>query len=84
MRRVMKPSGRLVFVEHGLAPDKGVRWWQDRLTPGWRCISGGCHLDRPIQNLIEGGRFRIDRLETGYMPGPKPLTFMYEGSALAK
>ena len=81
MRRVLRPSGRLLFVEHGLAPDKGVRWWQDRLTPAWRCVSGGCHLNRPIARMIEEGGFTVDRLETGYMPGPKPLAFRYEGSA---
>ena len=81
MRRVLRPGGKLLFVEHGLAPDEGVRWWQDRLTPAWRRISGGCHLNRPIRSMIEAARFRIDRIETGYMPGPKPMTFMYEGSA---
>ncbi len=81
MRRVLRPSGRLLFVEHGLAPDQGVRRWQDRLTPVWSCISGGCHLNRPIKMLIERAGFRFDRLETGYMPGPKPMAFMYEGSA---
>jgi len=81
MRRVLKENGRLLFVEHGLAPDRSVRWWQDRLTPAWQCISGGCHLNRPIRNMIEGAGFRLDRIETGYMPGPKPMTFMYEGSA---
>jgi hypothetical protein len=81
MRRVLRPSGRLVFVEHGLAPDNGVRWWQDRLTPAWRCVSGGCHLNRPIKDMIEAGGFSVDRLEMGYMPGPKPLALIYEGSA---
>ena len=81
MRRVLRPGGRLLFVEHGLAPDEGVRWWQDRLTPVWRSISGGCHLNRPIQAMIEAAGFRVDRIETGYMPGLKPMTFMYEGSA---
>lgn len=81
MRRVLKPGGRLLFVEHGLAPDERVRRWQDRLTPAWTCISGGCHLNRPIRTLIESAGFRCDRLETGYMPGPKPMAFIYEGSA---
>ena len=81
MRRVLRPGGKLLFAEHGLAPDAGVRWWQDRLTPVWRRIGGGCHLNRPIRSMIEGAGFRIDRIETGYIPGPKPMTFMYEGSA---
>jgi ubiquinone/menaquinone biosynthesis C-methylase UbiE len=81
MRRVLRPGGKLLFAEHGLAPDEGVRRWQDRLTPAWRCISGGCHLNRPIRAMIEGAGFRIDRIETGYIPGLKPMAFMYEGSA---
>jgi ubiquinone/menaquinone biosynthesis C-methylase UbiE len=81
MRRVLRPGGRLMFVEHGQAPDARVRWWQDRLTPVWRRIGGGCHLNRPIRGMIESAGFRIDRIETGYIPGPKPMTFMYEGSA---
>jgi ubiquinone/menaquinone biosynthesis C-methylase UbiE len=81
MRRVLKPSGCLLFVEHGLAPDTGVRKWQDFLTPAWKRLSGGCHLNRPIAKLIEGAGFRLDRLETGYAPGPRPMTFMYEGNA---
>jgi ubiquinone/menaquinone biosynthesis C-methylase UbiE len=81
MRRVLKPGGRLLFVEHGRAPDPKVVWWQDRLTPIWKRIGGGCHLNRPISSLIEGAGFRLERLKTSYMPGPKPMTFMYEGSA---
>jgi ubiquinone/menaquinone biosynthesis C-methylase UbiE len=81
MRRVLKPEGRLLFVEHGRSPDPGVRRWQDRLTPVWRRVGGGCHLNRPIGELIEAAGFRIERIETGYMRGPKPMTFMYEGSA---
>ncbi|MEY9999063.1 class I SAM-dependent methyltransferase [Sinorhizobium fredii] len=84
MRRVLRPEGKLLFVEHGLSPDRGVRWWQDNLTPIWRRIGGGCHLNRPIRLMIEGAGFRIDRIETGYMRGPKPMTFMYEGSARPK
>jgi ubiquinone/menaquinone biosynthesis C-methylase UbiE len=81
MRRVLRTGGQLLFVEHGLAPDEGVRRWQDWLTPAWQRIGGGCHLNRPISTMIEEGGFRFDRLETGYMPGPKSMTFMYEGSA---
>jgi len=81
MRRVLKPNGRLLFVEHGLAPDDGVRRWQDWLTPAFKRISGGCHLNRPIQTMIESAGFRFDRLQTAYMPGPKPMSFIYEGSA---
>lgn len=81
MRRVLRPGGRLLFAEHGLAPSASVCWWQDRLTPPWRRISGGCHLNRPIRSMIEDAGFRIDRIETGYIPGPKPMTFMYEGGA---
>jgi ubiquinone/menaquinone biosynthesis C-methylase UbiE len=81
MRRVLRPGGKLLFAEHGQAPDAGVRRWQDRLTPVWRRIGGGCHLNRPIRSMIEGAGFRIDRIETGYIPGPKPMSFMYEGSA---
>lgn len=81
MRRVLQPSGRLLFVEHGLAPEAKVRRWQDRLTPVWKRIGGGCHLNRPIRELIAGAGFRIEQIETGYMQGPKPMTFMYEGTA---
>jgi len=81
MHRVLRPTGRLLFVEHGRAPEPNVRWWQDHLTPAWKRIGGGCHLNRAIQSLIEDGGFQFDRFETGYMRGPKPLAFMYEGVA---
>jgi ubiquinone/menaquinone biosynthesis C-methylase UbiE len=81
MRRVLKPGGQLLFVEHGLSPDEGVQKWQNRLTPLWRRIAGGCHLNRPMRKLIEDAGFRISRLDTAYMPGPKLMTYMYEGAA---
>jgi ubiquinone/menaquinone biosynthesis C-methylase UbiE len=81
IHRVLKPAGRLLFVEHGRAPDPNVRWWQDHLTPAWKRLGGGCHLNRAIGTLIEGAGFQFEQFETGYMPGPKPMTFMYEGSA---
>jgi hypothetical protein len=68
-------------VEHGRAPDRGVIRWQDRLTPLWKRIGGGCHLNRPIEKLVETSGFRIEQIDTGYMKGPKSMTFMYEGQA---
>jgi ubiquinone/menaquinone biosynthesis C-methylase UbiE len=81
MRRVLKPSGQLLFVEHGRSPDRTVSGWQDRVTPLWKRVAGGCHLNRPIAQLIESSGFRIEYLDSGYMKGPKLMTFMYEGRA---
>lgn len=81
MRRVLAPGGRLLFAEHGRSPERRVVRWQDRLTPVWKRIGGGCHLNRPIEQLIRDAGFRVERLETGYMKGPKPMAFMYEGVA---
>jgi ubiquinone/menaquinone biosynthesis C-methylase UbiE len=81
IRRVLKHDGQLLFVEHGLAPEKSVQRWQDRLTPLWKRLAGGCHLNRPVPSLIEDAGFQLARVQTGYMAGPKPMTFMYEGSA---
>jgi ubiquinone/menaquinone biosynthesis C-methylase UbiE len=81
MRRVLKVGGRLLFVEHGRAPEPGVARWQDRIDPFWRRFSGGCHLNRKIDDLLSHAGFRVDRLETGYIPGPRIMTFLYEGAA---
>jgi len=81
MKRVLRPDGQLLFVEHGLAPDQAVRNWQNRLNPVWKKIAGGCHLNRPIADLLKAADFRVSRLDTSYMRGPKPMTFMYEGVA---
>ena len=81
MRRVLKPGGQLLFVEHGSAPEENVRRWQNRLTPVWKRIGGGCHLNRPIRTFIEDAGFRILRLNTGYAKGPRPMTYFYEGCA---
>ena len=80
-RRVLKADGSLIFVEHGLSPDAGVKKWQNRLTPLWRHVAGGCHLNRDIKRLIADAGFRLASLRTGYVPGPKPFTFIYEGRA---
>ena len=80
-RRVLRRSGSLRFVEHGRSPDTSVAWWQDRLTPVWRRCSGGCHLNRKTDDLLRSAGFRLAHLATGYAPGPRPMTFMYEGQA---
>ncbi len=82
VRRVLKATGQLLFVEHGMAPEDSVRKWQNWLDPAWTRIAGGCHLNRPIRDLIVRAGFSLSTLETGYMKGPKPMTFLYEGRAL--
>jgi ubiquinone/menaquinone biosynthesis C-methylase UbiE len=81
MKRVLKPSGRLIFLEHGRAPDRGVVAWQDRLTPCWMRIAGGCHLNRKIDEMITEAGFQITELRTFYLPGPRPMTYTYQGLA---
>ncbi|HBZ94048.1 MAG TPA: SAM-dependent methyltransferase [Pseudomonas sp.] len=81
MRRVLKPGGRLLYCEHGLAPDLPVVRWQKRLTPLWKPLAGGCHLDRDIPALINAGGFHIRELSTCYLKGPRPMTHVYRGWA---
>jgi ubiquinone/menaquinone biosynthesis C-methylase UbiE len=81
MRRVLRPGGDLLFAEHGRAPDRWVARWQDWLTPVWKPLAGGCHLNRPIADRIRAAGFNLVDLRTGYMRGPRPFTFMYEGLA---
>ena len=71
----------MLFVEHGRSPDPSVTRWQDRLTPTWKRLAGGCHLNRPVKALLEQSGFRVGQLATGYAQGPRPMTFMYEGIA---
>ena len=82
MRRVLEPGGSMLFVEHGLSPEPGVARWQHRLTPLWRRLAGGCHLDRNIDDLVRTAGFDLAQLQTGYSQGPRPMTYMYEGRAL--
>ena len=84
IKRVLKPDGQLIFLEHGRAPDPGVVAWQDRLTPIWKRIAGGCHLNRKIDDLVEGAGFEISELRTCYLPGPRPMTYTYQGFARVK
>ncbi len=82
MRRVLKPGGKLLFSEHGAAPDASVRRWQDRVTPYWKKISGGCHLNREIPRLLAEGGFNVTHLETMYVPRtPRIAGFTYWGYA---
>jgi ubiquinone/menaquinone biosynthesis C-methylase UbiE len=81
MRRALKPSGQLLFVEHGLSPEPGVERWQNRLTPIWRRVAGGCHLNRKMDDLIRSAGFGLTGLRSEYAEGPRPMTYMYEGSA---
>lgn len=81
MKRVLKADGRLLFVEHGRSPDAGVVAWQDRLTPVWKKIGGGCHLNRKIDELLTTAGFVIAELKTSYLPGPRPTTYTYQGFA---
>jgi ubiquinone/menaquinone biosynthesis C-methylase UbiE len=82
IRRVLKPEGQLLFAEHGRAPDSDVMRWQDRLTPIWKRIGGGCHLNRKVDDLIQTAGFRLERLSAGYQKfAPRPFSFFYEGIA---
>lgn len=81
-RRVLKPGGRVLFIEHGQAPDDNVRKWQDRLDPVWSVVAGGCHLNRNIPEILKDSGFRIDSLETMYLPKtPRFGGFNYWGAA---
>jgi len=81
MRRVLRPNGTLLFAEHGLAPDAGVRAWQERLNPLWGKVTGGCNLNRKMDELIRASGFRIVELDTGYAKGLRPMSYMYSGRA---
>jgi len=84
MKRVLKAGGRLIFIEHGRAPDPGVARWQDRLTPLWKPIGGGCHLNRRIDQCLAESEFQIGELRTCYLPGPRAMTYTYQGVAYGK
>lgn len=81
IHRVLKPEGVLHFLEHGRAPTESVRRWQRRVHPIHSRIAGGCHLDRPIDDLISNAGLVIGGLETGYGDGPKPFSYLYLGQA---
>jgi len=81
IHRVLRPEGKLVFCEHGKAPDEHIRRWQDRVNPIWRRLGGGCNLNRDIPGLLQRGGFNISQMETMYLPGWKPATYNFWGVA---
>ena len=84
LRRVLKPGGRLVFVEHGLSPDAGVARWQHRLDPLQRRVVGGCRLTLPVLSVVEDAGFTVERVENEYERGaPRPVGYLYEGTAVS-
>ncbi len=84
VRRVLKPGGTLRFVEHGLAPDEGVRRWQHRLEPVQKRVFGGCHLTRPVADMLTAAGFAITDLDVFYEDGtPKPLGANSLGAAVS-
>ena len=81
--RVVKPGGRLLFLEHGQSPDRSVRRWQDGLTPAWKHLGDGCHLNRPIAQVIQVQGWKVAALDTFYLPGvPRPFGYFYQGMAV--
>ena len=86
LRRVLKPTGMLLFAEHGLSPEPKVAAWQRRLDPCWTRLAGGCHLNRRIDELIRSSGFELTDVTTGYLPGLRLMawgTYMYQGRARA-
>ncbi|MBK8973216.1 MAG: methyltransferase domain-containing protein [Hahellaceae bacterium] len=82
MHRLLKPGGQLLFSEHGKSPDGDVFYWQEKLTPLWRCFAGGCHLNRDIPTLISDAGFQLRELDQGYIPqSPRFAGFNYRGIA---
>ncbi|MGV9838497.1 class I SAM-dependent methyltransferase [Nocardia niigatensis] len=83
VRRVLASGGTFHFVEHGLAPDAGVRKWQQRLNPIQMALAGGCHINRDIRGLIEDAGFEIRDIDQYYQQGPKPWVALSVGTAVA-
>jgi ubiquinone/menaquinone biosynthesis C-methylase UbiE len=80
MRRVLKPNGQLIFCEHGEAPDENIRKWQARINPYWKKIAGGCNLNRPIPDCLTQSGFKIESLDSMYLPStPKIMGYNYWG-----
>jgi SAM-dependent methyltransferase len=82
LRRVVRPGGRLHFLEHGLSPDPSTAAWQRRMEPIQKRVADGCHLTRNPVALVRDAGFEIERVESGYAKGPKPWSWFTEGVAV--
>lgn len=81
--RVVKPGGRLLFLEHGQSPESSVRRWQDGLTPAWKYLGDGCHLNRRMDQAIQEQGWNVAAVDTFYLPGvPRPFGYFYQGIAV--
>jgi ubiquinone/menaquinone biosynthesis C-methylase UbiE len=81
IRRVLRPGGAFHFMEHGLSPQATVARWQHRLTPLQRRVFGGCHLNRPIGQLVTGAGLELTRLDNYYLTGTRAFGYMFDGVA---
>ena len=85
IRRVLKNQGKMIFCEHGAAPDENIRKWQKRINPFWGKIAGGCNIDRNIPSLIQDSGFDIIEIEEMYLPNtPKIAGYNFWGYAVSK
>ena len=84
MTRILKPGGRILFSEHGKAPDAAVAKWQSRIDPTWKKIAGGCHSGRDIPDLFKQADLSFETLDQMYIPGPKVLSYNYWGATRPK
>lgn len=83
VKRVLKPGGRVLFLEHGLSEDAAVARWQNRLNPIWRRLAVGCNLNRPVAHLLQQAGFRIAELTEFYLPRtPRPVGYHFRGTAV--
>ncbi|WP_336986367.1 class I SAM-dependent methyltransferase [Altererythrobacter aquiaggeris] len=83
MRRILKPGGQLLFLEHGRAPDAKVAKWQNRIEPFWKPVAGGCHLTRPVTSAVAAGGFQVEPMGAKYVPKtPRPVGWMEWGRAI--
>ncbi len=82
MRRVLKPGGRYLFIEHGQSRDQSTRRWQDRVNPVWRRFTDGCNINRPVDRIVEQGGFEMAILDEFVGKGPRLISSLYRGVAL--